>query len=173
MSRGYQVRWLTESRTITAADHCACDIDLLGILPEGDMVDLLKTRLAASGWKAGADGQLETTLGAVSAVLSQDGRKVELRLQSERTVTGRAETASGAARSADAAAKTEQGSLQSEVVLQLMRAEPEVRARIQSVLKEVYIEALKKKAQSLGSVQSISETEGADGEIELVIRVTA
>jgi hypothetical protein len=174
MSRGYVVRWLTESQTITAADHCKLDIDLLGILPEGDMVDLLKRSLVAAGWRETEDGLVSPDQsGGVLIRLAPDGRSLEIRLSAQDTVQGRGITQESAAQSAARAAERSQGRLESQVAAALVRAEPGVRAQLNQVLQGVYIEALKKKAQSLGQLQSVQENRNADGEIEVVIKVRA
>lgn len=172
MSRGYRVTWLTQSRTVTASDHCKLDIDLLGILPEGDMVDLLRAQLEASGWKRKGQN-LELAVGEVVAALSEDGRSVEIRLQATARASGRGFTQEEASDRADRDAAALKGQLEKEVAQKLMRAEPAVREKINAVLKEVYVEALKRKAQTLGALQSVQETQTADGEIEVTIKVRA
>jgi hypothetical protein len=174
MSRGYVVRWLTESQTVTAADHCKLDIDLLGILPEGDMIDLLERELVAAGWRETDEGLVAPEQdGAIVARLSPDGRSLEIRLSAQHTVKGTGTTQEEARRDATRAAQSSQGKLESQVAAALLRAEPAVRSQLQQVLQSVYIEALKKKAQSLGQLQSVQETRNADGEIEVVLKVRA
>ena len=50
-------------------------------------------------------------------------------------------------------------------------AEGDIRESVQAALQKVYVEALQRKAASLGEIESMQESRGADGELELTIKV--
>lgn len=173
MSRAYRVQWSTASTTITATDHCRLELDLLGILPQGQMLDLLRGALVSRGWERQADGALTTTEGEVSVRLAADGSGVELRRTQAHTASGRGTSEASARSAAEQAADSARGDLKTRVARALMAAEPTVRAELHQALQEVYVEALKQKAASLGQVEGMVENQLPDGEIEVVIKVRA
>lgn len=172
MSRGYVVNWQRASCTVSADDRCELQIDLLGILPEGDMTDLLKAALSEAGFRE-EDGTLSLQLGAVRAILSEDGRRVEIVGEAQQTVVGTGTTLAQAQQNAQEASKSEKGSLQTKVASAVLAAEPRVREIVQAALKEVYLRALQRKAKTMGTVQGVTESTSADGTVEIVIKVMA
>ncbi|MBX2803530.1 MAG: hypothetical protein KTR31_37965 [Myxococcales bacterium] len=173
MSRAYRVRWSHASTTVTAADHCHLELDLLGILSQGDMLDLLRAVLKERGWTEDDDGTVRIQQGKVDVTLAPDGSGLDIRLSDERQVHGRATSQSEAQKQADRAAERSQSELEQDVARQLVAAEPEARAALHEALQEVYVRALKRKAHSMGEVQGIAENTLDDGQIEVVIKVKA
>jgi hypothetical protein len=53
----------------------------------------------------------------------------------------------------------------------LVAAEADVRAAVQGALQKVYVEALKRKAASMGEIEGMQESRGENGELELTIKV--
>ena len=81
--------------------------------------------------------------------------------------TSEAEAAERLAR----ASRTAEGQLSRAAAEQLGAAEADIRAALQAALQKVYVEALQRKAASLGQIESVHEGRGADGELELTIKV--
>jgi hypothetical protein len=172
MSRAYRVTWVAAARTVTASDRIRMDVDLLDILPEGDMSSLLREQLKADGWKDHG-GELVLDEGDVRATLSRDGKTIELTHEAERAVNVRSATKQEAERQADAAATAAEEDLKARAAERLARVEPVIREKLGKSLQRVYVEALRRKAQSLGEVESMQESVSGDGELEVVIKVKA
>ena len=127
MSRGYRVRlpdptWRNSTTRVASSDAMAMDVGLLEILPEAAMAGLLRERLAEDGWSKGQDGVMRRSFGAVEAELSADGRTITARSTVTKEVKVRATS----------------------------EAKADIRAALQGALQKVYVEALQRKAASLG-----------------------
>lgn len=180
MSRGYRVRmpqptWRNVSTRLESVDAIAMDVGLLEILPEGAMLELLRERLAEDGWQKGADGKLTRRFGSpgseVEAELSADGRSVTVRGSAAREVKARGESEADAAARLERLRKGAEKELAKQAAQQVVAAEPTVRAALQAALQRVYVEALQRKAASLGQIESVHEGRSDDGELELTIKV--
>jgi regulator of protease activity HflC (stomatin/prohibitin superfamily) len=176
MSRGYRVRlpeptWRNSTTRVASSDAMAMDVGLLEILPEAAMAGLLRERLAEDGWSKGQDGVMRRSFGAVEAELSADGRTITARSTVTRDVKVRATSEAQAADLLARASRSAEGQLSREAAEQLGAAEADIRAALQGALQKVYVEALQRKAASLGQVESVHEGRGADGELELTIKV--
>jgi len=176
MSRGYRIRtpapqWRTTTTTASSEDSCAMDVGVLEILPEAEMLELLRGRLAEEGWKRDADGGMSRSFGQVSARLTPDGRSVEAKVVATREVSARGVTDAEAKAQLRGAEKAAEAELARTASARLQAAEGDIRAAVQGALQKVYVEALQRKAAALGSVESVQETRGADGELELTIKV--
>jgi len=173
MSRAYRVRWVKASRSVVAGDRLKMSVDLLDVLPQADMASLLRGELVADGWTRQADGSYLVEHDGVQVRLGKDGKELVLGVEEERNVTASAISERDAERQADAAARGAQERLRGEVAERLARAEPTVRERFGQALQRTYVEALRRKAQSLGEVESMQEHRREDGEVEIVIKVKA
>lgn len=176
MSRGYRIRWpqpaWKDASTRVASEDAVCmDIGVLEILPEAEMLALLRAQLERDGWTKGKDGGLSKTFGEVTAELSPDGASLTARAAASRDVSARGTTDAEAQAKLGRASESAEKELARKVAERLDRAEGDVRAAVQEALQKVYVEALQRKAASLGEVESVQEVRGADGELELTIKV--
>jgi hypothetical protein len=173
MSRAYRVRWVKASRSVTAGDRLKMNVDLLDILPQDDMRALLAAELKADGWKREEDGSWSVVHEGVHVRLSADASELVLTVDKEQRVTASAVSERDAERQADAAAESATERLQTQAAEALAKVEPDVRERFGKALQRAYVEALKRKAASLGDVESMQENRRDDGEVEIVIKVKA
>lgn len=172
MSRAYRVEWTVAARTVSTRDEVTIGLTLLGILPEGEMTDLLRDELARDGWKKNADGSMQQPgNGEIAVRLEPDGKTVSLRLESEKSVQARGIDKGAAERALEAQSSEEEKRMKAEVAKQLAAREPDVRAALDQAVQRAYVVALKRKAESLGRVESVQESRGADGEYEVTIKV--
>ena len=109
--------------------------------------------------------------GEVEVTLSPDGRTVTARATAARQVTSRATSEAQAATRLEEAGKRAERDLAQEVARRLGAQEGEIRGELQAALQKVYVEALRQKAASMGQIESVHEGRGADGELELTIKV--
>lgn len=181
MSRGYRIRisdpnwrpvtYHDASRQVETTDAIEMDVGMLEILPEGAMTALLREQLAAAGWSEEKDNSMARQFGEVAVTLSPDGRTVTVRAAASKQVTTRATSEAQAASKLDAAGKRAERDLAQEVARRLGAHEGEIRGELQAALQKVYAEALRQKAASMGQIESVHEGRGADGELELTIKV--
>ncbi|MCY1060863.1 hypothetical protein [Nannocystis sp. SCPEA4] len=181
MSRGYRVRmgapnwrpvtYHDAAKQVETADAIEMDVGVLEILPEAEMTALLREELAAAGWSKGQDGSMTRNSGAVEVTLSPDGRTVTARAAASRQVTSRATSEAQAASRLEEAGKRAERDLAEEVARRLGAQEGEIRGELQAALQKVYVQALRQKAASMGQIESVHEGRGADGELELTIKV--
>ncbi len=176
MSRGYRIRWPqpvwhNASKTVESSDAIAMDVGMLDILPEGDMVAILREQLAAAGWQRCEDGAMRTTVGGVEVELDAEGRKVRASSSAQRKVAVRSQQEGELREQLGRASEGAERELSREVARQIISAEAEIRERIQGALQKVYIEALQRKAASMGEIESIISGVGEDGELEMTIKV--
>ena len=184
---------------VNAKDKVTQKVTLTTILPEGDMKELLEAALVKRGWKKREDGKLERTAPdgtkqtfdldelTVTTELS-----VEDKIRKEKTVEvvgdairrediesekDRLRARAGADLEKQLAVSDDEKTqkkreLEKQVADKLIAGDEQRKKDLNEALLEVYAEALKKKAASLGSVTSVKE-ERRDGgrEYELVIKV--
>ncbi len=171
MSRAYRVPAYEASATIEAEDHLCMELEMLDILPPGEMVSMLREELKAEGWKERADGAVESTVGEARAVLEAEGDKVTVERREHNRVNVRGYNKGEVNTRLEKAAERAKDTAQKNVVRSLLKVEPEVRETIQRALQRVYVRALKQKAKSMGEVESVREQRGETGELELTIKV--
>lgn len=176
MSRGYRIRWAqpvwhNASTTVESGDAISMDVGILEILPESEMLALLRERLAGAGWTKDDDGTMRTTISGVDVTLAADGRTVTASATASQGVevrtTQQAELNERLARASEGAKQQ----LTEKVAKQIIGAEAEIREKVQGALQRVYVEALRRKAASMGEIESVLEGVGEDGELELTIKV--
>ena len=176
MSRGYRIEVpLQVARgTVTGSDSLSICIDVLPILPEGDMRDIVRKTLKDRGWKEGKDGTLEKPLGdGATAVLEKDGQTVTVKLETSQEVQGQGRTDQEANSALEQRKEQAEKEAKARATRQLARAEPAVRSELDDAVQRVYVEALKQKAAQMGSVTSMQETKSSDGSLEITIKVKA
>lgn len=176
MSRGYRIRlpqpaWKDVTARVESADAICLDVAVLEILPEPEMLALLRGRLEQDGWSKGQDGSLSKKCGEVTATLAPDGRSVEVKAAAARQITARGQSDQEAASKLERAKGGAERELAQKIGEQLGAAEGDIRDAVQAALQKVYVEALQRKAASLGEIESMQESRGADGELELTIKV--
>lgn len=176
MSRGYRIAWQQPvwrqaSERVEARDEICMDVGLLDILPEADMLALLRQRLADDGWSRDGDGGMSRRFGEVTVTLAPDGRSLTARAAQARDVVARGTTDQGAKDQLARLGKAAEQDLAREVARRITAVEGDVRASVQAALQKVYVEALQRKAAAMGEVESVVESRGADGELELTIKV--
>lgn len=176
MSRGYRISWPqpvwhNASTRVESSDAIAMDVAMLEILPEAEMNALLRRRLRDAGWRETDAGALQRRFGEVTVELSPDGRTVTATATVTRDVAVRAkekDQLQGRLEEASAAAKKSQAV---EVSRRILEVEAEIRGEVQTALQKVYAEALERKAAAMGEIESIQESVGEGGELELTIKV--
>lgn len=176
MSRGYRIAypapvWRNVSTQVEGSDAVAMDVGLLDILPEADMLDLLRARLRDAGWATGDHGALTRRFGDVVAELAPDGRTITVRVALKRDVSARGSDDAEANARLEQAKQKASSEIAKALSQKVIAAEADVRAEVQAALQKVYVEALKRKAASLGEIEGMQESRGADGELELTIKV--
>jgi hypothetical protein len=175
MSRGYRIEVpLQVARgTVTGSDSLCVGLDVLPILPEGDMRDIVRETLKARGWKQKGE-TLEKELGeGAVAVLEKDGKTVTVRLETQAEVQGQGRTDQEAKAALESRKDAAEKDANSRATRALARAEPAVRGELDDAVQRVYVEALKKKAAQMGQIESQQETRSADGSLEITIKVRA
>lgn len=170
MSRAYRVRLQTATRHVKSSDELEIDLALLGILPEAEMKSLLEDALQAEGWRKSGN-KLVRTFGEVEAEIDEEMGTVSLRLERKKEVVASARNLDEAQRRAADQAESTKEKLDRTVAKALSDVEASVRESVQGALQKTYVTALEKKARAMGEVESIDRTEGADGDLEIVIKV--
>lgn len=171
MSRGYVVNWVTVRNTINAGDKVEIDVELLGIIAEGDMNSLLQQELAQDGWKRESDGTMVLEKDGVRAALDSECKKITVTLSKKREVMARGVSDQDAKNALSGVAAAAEEALKKELVKELTKVEGDVRAGVDKAIQRVYVEALKKKAASIGTIEGMQESRREDGEYEITIRV--
>lgn len=179
MSRGYRVRmgapvWRPSydaTGKVESSDAFTLDVGMLEILPEAEMTALLRERLAEDGWARDASGAMTRAFGELQVTLSPDGRTVTAEVTVRREVKARGKSEADAQNKLVQASKRAEREIAREAARVLGAAEADIRAGLQAALQKVYVEALKRKAAAMGAIESVHEGRGADGELELTIKV--
>jgi hypothetical protein len=171
MSRGYRITMVNASRTVSASDSLKIQLSMLNILPEEEMAQMLCEELAADGWKKNKSGTVTKSEIGVDAELSADGKEVKLTSATATQITARAADKGSAERQLDENSRRAEESLKEQAMLKLTRSEPDIRAKLSEAIQRVYVKALKKKAESMGQVESMLENRNQDGEYEITIKV--
>lgn len=196
MSQTYVIKVSASVREeVSASDKRKKKLVLTEICDAQEQREILKERLQDHGWteKEGSDGKVWTkTDGEVTQTLDLDDMSVEAEvtlertLERERTITvvGDRDRGDPEARRKKEREELEERiaikdeekqqveeSLEEEIAETLDATEQERTGALNEIVREVYAESLKRKAQRLGSVTEVRE--GRDGQdYELVIKIT-
>ena len=191
MSQCYHI-CLKESvtRRVDASDSISYPLELTQILPDADLREILRGVLENDSWietspnvftktgSAGEDISISLEEMCATATLHEES-EVTTEVEAE----GYAESWKRARRDAaetlrerttavgDQIEESGEKELQKRVTDKLSESEEERSLTLNSVLQQVYAEALKRKAGQLGDILEIAESKGEGGEYELVIRV--
>lgn len=190
MSQLYKIQLKTSvSESFTLNDAIVHRLDLTSILPQEEMVDILKGVLTQEGFVEQEDGTY-TAQGADGEVIVFDLDELhvsaqleeEKSLQTDVVVQGQAwdsrsearHNAQAQLRDAKDAAKsqleTESKKLQKELSQKLADGESARVRQMNEILQQVYAESLKRKAGQLGDIMGIKESTH-EGQYELVIHI--
>jgi len=173
MSRGYQVQWVSAKSCVEHSDHVEIGLSLLDILPKDQMGAMLRDELERDGWTKQADGTLQTVLDGTTVILDKDGTSVRIEKTASKDVSVRSTNADDADRQLTVAEERAKEQMGAELTKVLVKAEGDVRASVDKAVQKVYVEALKKKAASMGDITSIVEGQGENGALEVTIKVRA
>lgn len=171
MSRGYQVTWETVTGAVTSGDTMHIKLSVLGVLSSDEMCGLLRDELARDGWTEAPDGTMTLEVGDATARVPPDGSEIAVTLtRTTQVQSGGVSRQAAEEALAGAKARTEEA-LRAESAKRLMKLEPDLRQRVNEALQRVYLEALRKKAASMGEIESVVEGLDADGAMEVTIKV--
>jgi hypothetical protein len=190
MSRAYRIT-LKESSTrqIQGSDEICTELEVLEILPKEQMGELLKRELEKRGYKDDGEGKLSRKDGNITITIDPKTCEVSVRsdvnenvtLESKGESVGYDDAGPGQTelkerlkkqlqedleRKASRASEQLQGKATAELEEKLCDLQPE----LNEVVNKITREALKEKAQQLGSVKEVSEDE-ASGSLTIKIEV--
>jgi replicative DNA helicase len=180
------------TETIHLHDEIVHQLDLSHILGEDDMKSLLRKQLEANDFQKDEEEDVwrKSMEDGVEVVFNLEDMQVSARLEEAQDVekdvsaVGSAWDHKGQAKKAaeqelehqkDRARQEIQrqsNEQQRELSQQLEAGEEERMLEINQMLQEVYAEALKEKAQSMGDVMEVHEGTSANGDYELVIKIS-
>lgn len=172
MSRGYRVSWVSASGRVEGEDALSLSLCLLNILDAGEMDALLREELAAAGWSRDGRGALTRELSdGVTATLAPGADAVVATATTVRKVSAQGTDAASAEAALREAEAREQEDAKARSARRLAAIEPELRGIVGEAVQRVYVRALKQKAASMGTVESVREGTDAAGEYEVTIKV--
>lgn len=171
MSRGYQIEWVSVRSSVQHGDRLDLDVGLLTILPEDQMRALLREELERDGWRREQDGSMSTEVEGTKVTLSPDGKTVSATKTVDANVGARGTDKKNAEKELARAEEQTKAQLGEKVTKALAKVEGAVKPLVDAVVQRVYLEALKRKAASLGQLESVVETRGEGGELEVTIKV--
>lgn len=183
------------SCTVVVDDATVTKIALEKILPEPAMKDILKETAKNNGWKSSTCGnedelhkdseEVELTLDMKNLTVTAVAKKVaKIELEESAKVTAlpgeiKNATAKAAkeldaklAAQVDEIAEKQKTEFEKQVSEALTKTEETRKKELNELMLQIYAEALKKKAASLGTITSLKEGKNEDGEYEITIKVT-
>ena len=107
----------------------------------------------------------------LDASLAPDGSSVTVSASAAGDVSARGVNRDDAKVALERAEGAARDALKADIAKKLTAAEPDLRASMGEAIQRVYVEALKRKAASMGTVESLQETRGSDGGYEVTIKV--
>ncbi|MGF1528294.1 MAG: hypothetical protein ACFCBW_16065 [Candidatus Competibacterales bacterium] len=181
----------TVNRRVTSADQVSYPLTLEPLLPQEELVGLLRQALLADGFVPLADApqrltaqgpagetlEVDLTTLLVTASLAED-RELSLDVNAQGGGYSRREAVAEAqallqreTERAEGSLTAQQQKLQRILTARLAASEGARLARLHGVLEGVYGEALKRKAHTLGDVVALEENRDHQGNYRLVIKV--
>ncbi len=177
MSRAYRITVKeSESRHLKAGDEICTQLELLEILPPEDMATLLREELKRRGFEEQEDGTLIRRDGEVIITVDPCSGEVSVKAETEAQVTQEAKReATGfndvgpnerslrervkeqLKQDLERKFEQEQSKLQSQATEKLEKHLQDLTPQIHDIVNQVTRDALKQKAQQLGTVKEISE----------------
>jgi hypothetical protein len=171
MSRAYRVTWVTATSEVTTQDTLRMSLSLLGILSEAEMAALLRDELVRDGWQRQSDGTLTHDVKGLTATLSPDAAVVTVHDAASGQVQARGTSKDAASQALKQEEAAVESKLKAEVTKRLSSIEPDLRTKVGEAIQRVYVEALRKKAASMGTIESVHQQELSGGEYEVTIKV--
>ena len=177
MSRAYRITVKeSETRNLKAGDEICTDLEILEILPPEDMATLLREELKKRGFEEQEDGTMVRKDGDVTVKVDPCTGEVSVKAETDETVSQEARRdATGfndvgpsentlrdrvkdqLKQDLDKKFEQEQSKLQTQATEELERRLTELQPEISEVVNKVTRDALKQKAQQMGTVKEISE----------------
>lgn len=177
MSRAYRITVKeSETRHLKAGDEICTELEILEILPPEDMATLLREELKKRGFKEQEDGTLVRKDGNVTVRIDPCNGEVTVKadtaeqvdLEAKRDATGfndvgpnenslRDRIKEQLKQDLDKKFEQEQGRLQTRATEELEKHLQDIQPEISQVVNQVTRDALKQKAQQLGTVKEVAE----------------
>lgn len=177
MSRAYRITVKeSETRHLKAGDEICTELEILEILPPEDMATLLREELKKRGFKEQEDGTLARKDGNVTVRIDPCNGEVTVKadtaeqvdLEAKRDATGfndvgpnenslRDRIKEQLKQDLDKKFEQEQGRLQTRATEELEKHLQDIQPEISQVVNQVTRDALKQKAQQLGTVKEVAE----------------
>jgi hypothetical protein len=190
MSRAYRITVKeSETRHLKAGDEISTQLEILEILPPEDMATLLKEELKKRGFKEQDDGTMVRKDGDVTVKVNPCDGEVSVKAQTaevisqeaRRDATGFNDVGPGENSLRDRVREQlkqdlekkfdqEQNRLQTKATEQLEKHLQEIQPEISQVVNQVTRDALKQKAQQMGTVKEISE-DAESGSLTIKVEV--
>ena len=190
MSRAYRISVKeSDTRRLTAGDEIGTTLELLEILPPGDMATLLRHELKERGFEEQPDGTLVRTDGTTTVTVDPCSGGVTVKAEAEATVAREAKRdATGfndvgptetnlrdrvkdqLKQELEKTFDQDQNALQREATERLEEKLRELQPEISEIVNKVTRDALKERAQQLGTVTEISE-DAESGSLTIKIEV--
>jgi hypothetical protein len=177
MSRAYRITVKeSESRHLKAGDEICTRLEILEILPPEDMATLLREELKRRGFDEQDDGTLVRKDGDITVRVDPCSGEVGVKAETQETVSQEARRdATGfndvgpnesslrervkdqLKQDLDKKFEQEQSRLQNQATEQLEKKLNDLQPEVSQIVNQVTRDALKQKAQQLGTVKEISE----------------
>ncbi len=190
MSRAYRITVKeSETREIRGEDEICTTLELLEVLPANQMADLLKAELAAAGFEEQDDGAMGRKDGKLTVTVDPCSGEVSVKSEATETVTieakrdttgyddvGPSQTSARdrvqaeLKKDIDKKADREADRLQTQATEALEKHLDELQPELGRIVNKVTRDALKQKAQQLGTVTEIAE-DAASGSLTIKIEV--
>lgn len=178
MSRAYRIRIAASDsirREISATDEICTELELIEILPPESMAEILRESLANRGFED-RDGKMERTRDGTTVSVDPLTAEVTIRIEASESVEvsrtkeiivsdptekgqnqAREKLKEALRKELENAVDPKEGVLQRRVSQELEAQLGDLSNELSQVANEVTRESLKQKAQSLGSIKSLSE----------------
>ena len=190
MSRAYRITVKeSETRHLKAGDEISTQLEILEVLPPEDMETLLKEELKKRGFEEQEDGTLVRKDGDVTVKVNPCSGEVSVKAETAETVnqearrdaTGFNDVGPGEGslrervrdqlkQDLEKKFDQEQNRLQTKATEQLEKHLQEIQPEISEVVNQVTRDALKQKAQQMGTVKEIAE-DAESGSLTIKVEV--
>jgi hypothetical protein len=190
MSRAYRITVKeSESRTLKAGDEICTDLEILEILPPEDMATLLREELKKRGFNEQADGTMLRKDGDLTVKIDPCTGEVTVKAETEQKVEQEAKREATGFNDVGPNEKIlrekvkeqlksdlekkfeqEQTKLQTKATEALEKHLQEIQPEISEVVNKVTREALKQKAQQMGTVKEVAE-DAESGSLTIKVEV--
>lgn len=190
MSRAYRISMKeSDTRCLKAGDEIGTQLEILDILPPEDMGALLREELARRGFKDQDDGTMTRSDGAITVTVDPCTGEISVKSSAEETVSQEVKReASGfndvgpneeslrgrvkeqLRQDLDKRFEQEQSRLQNEATEKLEKHLEKIQPEISEIVNKLTRDALKRKANQLGTVKEMSE-DAETGSLTIKIEV--